>query len=252
MVLLGRGVLLEITRRKDLYVLLMLMGVFVLGVLAVVAVGIENASTATFLLNLGMTLAYVSAHALTLFLAARQIPDDLENRTIYPLLARPVSRDVYVLGKWFACFVTGVSVFAVLFLFGWAPVPRMETYSPQLLTQLIALQAVSIAMLASLTLCLSIFAPRAIVIVLIGGWVMAGNPVTSFVLNSMGTPSIRAVAGFLFGYLPDFSKLNLITRYTDGIDALTQAQFFGLVAYGMVFTVFGLALAMAQFRRKAL
>ena len=252
MVILGRGVVLEITRRKDLYVLFMLMCVFVLGVLAVTAVGIENASTGTFLLNLGMTLAYISSHALTLLLAARQVPDDLENRTIYLLLARPVSRDVYVLGKWLACFLTGISVFVVLFALGWAPVPKMESYSMELLAELVALQAVSLATLASVTICLSIFAPRALAIVLVGGWVIAGNAVTSFLLNGMTSPTTRGVAAWLFGYLPDFSKLNLITRYTDGIPALDPSQFMGLVGYGFVFTAFGLALAVAQFRRKAL
>ncbi len=252
MVLLGRGVLLEITRRKDLYVLFMLMGVFVLGVLAVSAVGIENASTATFLLNLGMTLAYFSSHALTLFLAARQVPDDLENRTIYPLLARPVSRDVYLLGKWLACVLTGVGAFAALFLPGWAVVPKMEFYSLPLLAQLLTLQIVSIAMLASLTVCLTLFAPRGLAIVFVGGWVLAGSSVTSFLLNSMTNPANRAAAGWAFAYLPDFSKLNLITRYTDGIGALAASEFVGLLVYGLIFTVFGLALAVAQFRRKAL
>ncbi|MFH0907870.1 MAG: hypothetical protein V1929_03825 [bacterium] len=252
MALLGRGVLLEIARRKDLYVLFMLMGVFVLGVLAVDAVGIENASTATFLLNLGLTLAYVASHALTLFLAARQIPDDLENRTIYPLLARPVSRDVYVLGKWLACVLTGVGVFAALFLLGWAPAPKMEFYSTPLLAQLLALQAVSIATLASMTICLSIFAPRALAVVLIGGWALAGSTATAFLLNGMANPSTRAAARWLFGYLPDFARLNLITRYTDGIAALALPQFAGLLAYGLIFTAFGLTLAMARFRRMVL
>ena len=86
-------------------------------------------------------LTPVAATLLTLFLAARQIPDEIEHRTIYPLLARPLSRDVYILGKWVACTLVGLAVFAALFVLGWLPVPKMEPYSGALLGQVIALQA---------------------------------------------------------------------------------------------------------------
>jgi len=88
----GKGVIIELIRRKDLYVLGMLMVVFCIGAVSARAAGIKEAATGTFLLNLGMTLSYIFAHLLTLVLAVRQVPSEIENRTIYPILARPVTR----------------------------------------------------------------------------------------------------------------------------------------------------------------
>ena len=113
-------------------------------------------------------------------------------------------------------------------------------------------KAVAIGLLASWTLCFSIAMPRALAVVLLGSWVVAGDTISSFLLNGMANPSARALARWVLGYLPDFAKLDMITRYTDGIGALAPGEFGGLVLYGLVCIGFALALAVAMFRRKVL
>ena len=122
--ILVRGVLIELVRRKDIYVLLMLMGLWAIGVISVGMVGIENTATAAFLLNMGLMLVHLAAHTLTLLLAVRQIPDEIENRTLQPVLARPVDRSTFLLGKWAACTLCGLICAGIFFPLAWLPAPK--------------------------------------------------------------------------------------------------------------------------------
>src|SRR4029077_17806426 len=126
----------------------------------------------------------------------------------------------------------------VLFVLGWAPVPKMETYSTLLLGQMLVLQAISLAMICSVSMCLSLFMPRALVVVLVGGYAMMGDKISAVTLNGLMDSPTVPVLQWMFQYLPDFSKLDLITRYTDGIAALSQQEFAGLIVYGGVFIAF--------------
>ena len=250
--LIGRGVFIELIRRKDVYVLLFLMMVFLIGVSAIRMVGIEQAATGTFLLNLGMSLAFYAAHILTLLLMARQIPDEMEHRTLYPLLAKPVERDVLLLAKWLACAVCGAGVLGVLMLLGWLPVPRLEVYHPGTGAQMLTLLPVSLALLAGITLCLSLLVPQGVTLVISGGLFFAGPHLLALVRRVAADQAVWQPAVWLSGYLPDFGKLNLITRYTDGIAPLGMGEFTGLLAYGALFTALSLALSAALFRRRPL
>lgn len=252
LVLVGRGVAIELVRRKDLYVLSILMGVYLMAVLAFAFIGIENASTATFLLNLGITLAYFSAHLLTLLLVARQVPDDLENRTIYPMLAKPVERTTYLLGKWAAASLCGFLVFVVLGGLVWAFVPAMEPCHAGMLFQMLALQAVSLSLLAALAQLLSLVAPKGVTVVVCGLHVAFGANLLGFMQARLAAVLPPSVVEWVFAYVPDFTRFNAITRYTDGIVALGMGEFTGLIAEGAIFTAVLLLVGAHLFGRRAL
>lgn len=250
--LIGRTVFIELRRRKDVAVLLMLMGLYVVGVVAFGIVGIERPSTATLLLNLGLTMAWAAAHITTLVLAARQLPDELEQRTIYPLLARPVARGWVVLGKWGAATLAGWLVLGVLALMGWLPVPKMEAYSAPLLAQMLALHGASLAVLAAWALAGSLLLPRAVNCLGLGLLVAFGGKLGGFVNLHFAETPLAGPVRWLTAYLPDFGKLDLVTRYTDGVAALDAATFAGLLAYAAILTGVALALAGRLFQRRSL
>ncbi len=251
--LIIRGVMIESIRRKHLYILLMVMGIFLCGVFAVSLAGIHKAATAAFLLNLGMSLAGYCAHILTLSLALRQIPDELDNRTLYPLLARPVRRTTLLYSKWLACTLCGSLVLFLLFLMGWMPVPNKgNIYSVGLLIQLLMLQLCSIGLLAALAVMLSLFVPRGLNLVLCAGWYFFGQNIATLIRNSLHANTTQPIVAWLLAYLPDFSKLNLIVRYTDGIAALDWPAFLGLLTYSAVFIAFVMLMAALRFDHRQL
>jgi ABC-type transport system involved in multi-copper enzyme maturation permease subunit len=66
-----------------------------------------------------MLLIWVSTLIIAIVTTARQIPAERESRTIFPLLAKPVSRGQVIVGKFLGCWLaTGVAllVFYVFFI----------------------------------------------------------------------------------------------------------------------------------------
>lgn len=249
--LVSRGVFIELMRRRALSVVALLAGLFVAGALAARVAGIEKPAVGTFLLNLGLSLAYWCAHLLTLLLAAGQIPNEIENRTLHTLLARPVSRGTVLLGKWAACSLAGSGIYLVLGLVAWLAVPKLEAYDARMLAQTVFLAPFSIALLAALAVLFSLLWTRGVALVLLAVLLAAGSRAVAFIGHA-GPGSMRAVSDWFAAYVPDFSKLDLITRYTDGIGPLPPEQMAGLAAYAAVFLAAGLALAVRLFERRPL
>ena len=100
-----------------------------------------------------------AATALTVIaLAARQLPREFESRTIYPLLAKPVSRTAFLLGKLLGillaavfCFALFMSVFVAGSLYLGARIPWA------LFLQFIYLQILMMLVLATLCFWFSMF-----------------------------------------------------------------------------------------------
>src|SRR5271154_352741 len=98
----------ELYRRKDFYVLFI---VTVLICLVMASVNIFNDDKIVrYLKELCLLLVWISSLVIAITTTARQIPAERENRTLLPLLAKPLSRLQLVLGKffgcWFACGLT--------------------------------------------------------------------------------------------------------------------------------------------------
>lgn len=91
----------EMYRRKDFYV------VFILTALITLMMGSINFfnddKIVRYLKEICLLLIWISSLIIGISTAARQIPSERENRTIFPLLAKPVSRNELVLGKFLGC-----------------------------------------------------------------------------------------------------------------------------------------------------
>lgn len=102
---LASVVLKELYRRKDFYVLFVLTAVVTL-LLASVNL-FNDDKIVRYLKEISLLLIWVSMLVIAIVTTARQIPAERESRTIFPLLAKPVTRGQVIVGKflgcWFAC-----------------------------------------------------------------------------------------------------------------------------------------------------
>lgn len=107
----------ELYRRKDFYVLFVMTAVLTLLMASVNF--FHDAKVVRILKDVCLLLIWISALVIAITTTARQIPSEREQRTIFPLLAKPVSRAQVVLGKfigcWLACGLT-LLVFYVFFV----------------------------------------------------------------------------------------------------------------------------------------
>ena len=237
----ARAALLDLRRRRDFAVAGGLLGVLALLLAGGRAMGVEDPATGTFLLNLGLSLAAGTAQVLTLLLAARQFPEEVENRTLYPLLARPVGRTEILLGKWGGCLLAGAGMYAVMVLAVFLLVPRLEFYDPRTGVQMVVLQGLGLATVASWSMAISLVLPRGPAMLVSGVLVFAAGPVMRW---GSGICPVRL--------LPEPARLNLVLRYTDGMGPLSLGELLLLVASAALWILLGLAAGSWLLRRKAL
>jgi ABC-type transport system involved in multi-copper enzyme maturation permease subunit len=105
----------ELYRRKDFYVL------FVLSALITLLLGsvsfFNDRQAVRYIKDVCLLLIWVSTLVIALVTTARQLPVERESRTIFPLLAKPVTRGQVLLGKFLGCWLaTGIAL-AVFYLF---------------------------------------------------------------------------------------------------------------------------------------
>ena len=87
---LARSVLLESLRRKDLWVVAILGFVIIIAASTLGFFGFDGLEI--FAKDLAVTVLGLFSTIITVLTACRLIPDEIKNRTLYPLLARPITR----------------------------------------------------------------------------------------------------------------------------------------------------------------
>ncbi|MCD6384183.1 ABC transporter permease subunit [Candidatus Sumerlaeota bacterium] len=153
--LIAKSTILETLRRKDIYVVL---------ILAVVIIGTAGMfnffgihGLQKFLKDISLSVINILVIIIAIVITARQLPAEFEQRTIYPMLAKPIGRIHFLLGKFLGVLIMSVFTlcsFGIIFLIVLAIAGASTGW--------IALQAfyarfLSLCVICSLTLCLSLF-----------------------------------------------------------------------------------------------
>ena len=114
---IAKVVIKELYRRKDFYVLLILTGLICL-IMSMVNI-FNDDKIVRYLKELCLFFIWASSLIIAISTAARQIPQERESRTLFPLLAKPVTRTQFVLGKFFGCWVAcGLALICFYLFFG--------------------------------------------------------------------------------------------------------------------------------------
>jgi ABC-type transport system involved in multi-copper enzyme maturation permease subunit len=117
----------ELYRRKDFYVLFILT---VLICLVMASVNIFNdKQIVRYLKELCLLLIWVSSLVIAITTTARQIPAEREQRTLLPLLAKPLTRTQLIFGKFLGCWLAcGLVLLCFYAFFGALAASRDHTW----------------------------------------------------------------------------------------------------------------------------
>ncbi|MGA2243601.1 MAG: ABC transporter permease subunit [Verrucomicrobiota bacterium] len=107
----------ELYRRKDFYVLFI---VTILICLVMASVNIYNdANIVRYIKEICLDLIWLCSLVIAVTTTARQIPAERENRTLLPLLAKPLTRVELLLGKFLGCWLAcGLALLCFYLFFG--------------------------------------------------------------------------------------------------------------------------------------
>jgi len=108
-------VLLEMIRRKDFYVL------FVLTVLITALMGsvtfFDDPKIGRYLKEICLGLIWICSLFIAIGTMARQFPAERDSRTIFPLMAKPISRGQLLVGKFLGCWIASCVALLLFYAF---------------------------------------------------------------------------------------------------------------------------------------
>ncbi|MCB2156771.1 ABC transporter permease [bacterium] len=227
------GVFIEFLRRRDFYIMLILLALYLTGVVAMRIIGVEDVYTARFLMSLGLSLSASLAAILTAVFTARELPDEFENRTIYPMLAKPISRFSLLQGKRLGVLTIGVLTLWGFSLLAWLPVPNAPDQQFSQLLLVLVLRSLALWLLADFVMLLSIRLSAVVSASLGLALWFVGSPVINMVVREFDSlPSLQTIMQYVLSILPDFSIFDFTQNYVQGLaPAVTSSTLGGVLLY---------------------
>src|ERR1043166_438824 len=144
-------VVLEMYRRKDFYVLLALT-VLITGLMGSVTF-FDDPKIDRYLKEICLGLIWLSSLFIAIATMARQLPAERESRTIFPLMAKPVSRGQGLFGKFLGCwFASCVGLLLFYVFFGVVVASREHQWPVGVYLQVWSLHCMMLAVIIALTL----------------------------------------------------------------------------------------------------
>jgi ABC-2 type transport system permease protein len=256
--LLMRAVWLQSLRRNEFYVFVILLALYLIGGLVARLVNFnfaagtgpeaarQAAQNARFVAGLGLQMGSALSSLLVIVLGARQIPAELEQRTIYPVLAKPVTRGQVLLGKALPMWLLGMMAMLMFMAVTLAVTPRDEHQQVGVLLQALGAKGLALAMLTALVLWMSLWLPSGVAMLLAGATAFLGTTLANW-LTGLG----RA-GGAVAALIPDFKLFDQFLRFVDGGAPVEPALLARLMIYGGLWLLIFSGLALARFRRQPL
>lgn len=252
---LASVVIKELYRRKDFYVL------FVITALISIVLGsvrfFHDDRIVRFLKDGCLLLIWVSSLVIAITTAARQIPAERESRTIFPLLAKPVSRGELIVGKFMGCWLAcGLALVVFYFFFGIISASHEHAWSPGIFFQALWLHWICLGIVVGLALLGSVVlaAPSStdtIAFIVVLGIMFCGGHLNRVAVRAGGVREI-----FLYIIYYCIPHLEWYSNMRDFVvhdwPSIAWKAVAGATVYGLLYCVFLLGAAWLIFRKKSL
>jgi ABC-type transport system involved in multi-copper enzyme maturation permease subunit len=202
--------------------------------------------------DVGLAAMELFGVLIAVFMGAGLVAKEMERRSLYPLLAKPLSRTEFFVGKFAGLAFTllvNVSVMAAgMFLTLWL---TGSGFDPQLLKAVWPLY-LGLLLIVALTLFFSTLTSATLAAVFSVCLVLAGR--YADVIRNMGNivPGVSAsVTKWLYLAIPNFANFDFKTRVTHG-DPVSFADLGAVTLYGGLYIAFVLTAGALLFERKEL
>jgi ABC-type transport system involved in multi-copper enzyme maturation permease subunit len=244
----------EMYRRKDFYVLFVLSGLLTL--LAGSVNFFHDEKIVRYLKDICMLLIWICSLIIALTTTARQIPSEREQRTIFPLLAKPVSRAQVILGKFLGCWLaSGVALFIFYAFFAVIVGSREQSWPINLYFQAFWMQLAMLAVVIAMSLLGSIYfaAPSSTVticFILVAAILSVGGHLQKIALNE--PEPLQSVVLAIYFIIPHLEWYDLRDFVVYSHSPASWIKIFEATVLAGGYAAIFLLLTWLGFRRKSL
>jgi ABC-type transport system involved in multi-copper enzyme maturation permease subunit len=250
--ILARGVLLESIRRKDLWV------VAILGFLIISAAGTLGFfgidGLESFAKDLAFSVLGLFSTIVAVLTASRMLPEEIKQRTLYPLLARPMSRFDLLAGKLLGAILVTWVAFGILASLTALALAMFHIQFEWIMVQYVVAKMLGLAIVCSVSLALSAFmtptAAATMSFVLAFGSTMIVRALVLAYQSS--SPTMQYLFKIVDWSLPQYHLFDLSARASNtGWSVVPLNVMFILGGYAVVYSIAMLLLSWTKFRKQA-
>lgn len=250
---LVRVSLLELYRRKDIIVVLILGAVLLLPAAFVSPFGLDGASAYFNEISLGMV--WLFSIFIALGVSSRLFPYEFEKRTIYPLLAKPAPRGTIIIGRYLGALTAALSAFCLFFaayvvLSG----VKQGVWFSTVLLQAFILQAAMLAVITAIGMTGSLLVtPSANVtlsVLLVFGMLLFGARIPDFAATEQGSGKI--LLHVVYALAPHIEFFDMRQRLVHEWPAVSWVVCAAVILYAALYSAACLFIANLLLKRKKL
>lgn len=231
----------EAIRRKVLLVIL-LIAMLLLSIIPALGVLSTRSEMTTMISTIYFVIRATSA-LIAIVLTIYMIPNEIERRTIYTILCKPVQRWQFLVGKYLGSVmalalmmgIMTILALIVFYVFRKPDIAKVIEVAKQPMLYLIEM-----SLLSAIAIFFSTFvAPLVNFFISIGLWLMGTvlNPLyESFATNPTTPPMMKSLARFITGVFPNFSNYDVKNSIMHTSVIQNEFSFYiGTVGYGIMY-----------------
>lgn len=241
----------ETIRRKDLYVVWILAVFGLAGGAVLASMGVRGIET--FLRDITLTVVNLLSMVICVWLAARQIPEELSRRTLFPLLARPVRRFDVLAGKFLAVWLLSCGALVVLAGIAWLSLLLFHAAIGPIFWEYVLLRMLSFGPIAALTMSLSLVISAPATVTLSCLLTLFGTLFAQTLADAVRTasPAVQLPLKALYFVLPHLDLFDLSQRAAYNYPPIPAWPVLALCLYALAYVAVFLSLGELKFRRMA-
>ena len=251
-IVIASNVFREVIRDRVLY----LLGFFAaLMVAATVLIPEVAASTGNqMILDLGLAAIGLLGLAITVFVGTGLVNKEIEKRTVYVMVAKPISPTEFIVGKhWGLSAVLALLVITMSAIYLSILAAKQITFPLDSILLAVFFQFVELSLIAAIAILFGVFTSSLLATLLTFAIYLMGHLSRDLLtLSTMGENLglKRAIEG-IYLILPDLERLNLKNQAIYGMNVLPQAsELLSNIAYAAVYIVLVLTIATLIFSRR--
>jgi ABC-type transport system involved in multi-copper enzyme maturation permease subunit len=243
----------ELIRRKDFYVLFVLTAAITLLMGSITFFNEDD--IARYVKEICLMLIWLATLVIAVTTAGRQLPAEKESRTIFPLLAKPISRTEVLIGKFLGCWLAvGITLLVFYLFFGVISLAREHELPLVNYVQAVGLHWLMLGIVAALALLGSLLMTPAanmsiVILGVLGIWTV-GEFLNQLAAKSGGLTGWLIYA--VYYVIPHLEIFDIRERIIHGWEPVAWGAVALASVYALVYIALLLAAAALLFRRKPL
>lgn len=224
-------------RKKDFYVFFLLLIVLMIFLNLQNFYGIENISR--FIKEAGLNAVWLFSFILATVFTAKQLPEEINGKTIYLLLSKPANQEHVILGRYLGSLISVFIAFSVFYLFYVLAVSLRGEGIPFILAmQGYILGFLFLALVCAIALFLSLTMTYASAVtfafILFFSITIFGDFLRTITISSSGI--LRAALHLLYYILPHYEFYDISVRIVHNWQPLPAGIILALVLYTVIYS----------------